>query len=333
MAKASAFDFILVTDVTSYFMEEYEQPVAQEKPNCRVNKVEYYIIKAKELLKKFFRINNLCTILFLLLFIAGVLTNIYAESKWLIILASFISGTSFLGLLFIYLIRTLSIVKWFKKNKNDIEQEKYFESLAQNSNIFSEKIMRGIMQFFRASKIGFLEQMFKARIMSLLSLVLDINLKQTRRLIYEMFYEDEIWENRRVPNFIYELSTLNKISRANRFNNIKRLHWEASKEDKILLLDNCDALNEIAEDARTMGTTLWFSKTDIEKQKLKRIIAAGQFTTCCNLLEYVISLERKGVHFDESVSKELNEIKLNLTKDFNRFKKEPFYLFDKMETS
>jgi len=170
--------------------------------------------------------------------------------------------------------------------------------------------------------------MIKARMASMLSMLLDINLKQTRRLIYEMFYNDATWENRRMPNFIYELSTYNIVARTNRFNNPKRLTWIATDADKQFFLTGFAEMNKVAEDARTMGTTLWFDEKDEHDQRLKKIIAAGQFTTCCNLLEYLVSMERKGIQFSAPVNDQLSQIKAKLTNDLLQFKKDPFFLYN-----
>jgi hypothetical protein len=174
--------------------------------------------------------------------------------------------------------------------------------------------------------------MLEARLASVMSMVSDVNLKQVRRLIFEMFYNDACWENRRVPNFIYELSTHNITSRTNRISSKGRLGWIASPGDKALLLEGYENMNPIAEEARLMGTTLWFDDQSVEEEKLKKIVATGQFTTCANLLEYIISLERKQVPFDKPALTLLKKLKIQLTTDLQRFKAEPFFLYDHIET-
>jgi len=322
------FDLIIVTDVTSYFMEEYKQPITLVKPGWRINTPVFYLNKAKAILKNLITTINWMTVFLILALFAGFTVSVLSGSKGIVMAGSLIGGISLAAILFIYGINKISFVKWLWKNKKQIEQDEFINKQAKDNRLFSEDIMIGIIKFLKIAKIGFLEKMVKARIFSLLSLVLDINLKQTRRLIYEMFYNEPFWDNKRVPNFIYELSSNNKASRTHRFNNKERLKWVATEEDKNLFLGNCETLNEIAEEARTMGTTLWFDKTDLEKQKLKKIIATGQFTTCCNLLEYTISLERKGVQFDECITKQIIDLKRKLTKDFINFKENPYYLFD-----
>lgn len=328
--EADPFDLIMVTDVTSYFMDDYDVPTEKNKPAWRTRNINYYLNKIKTGIKTFSKAINWSCILFLILLLAGIATIVFSANGTLTIVASFVCGVSVVVLLLIYLVKTFALVKWALKNKVNIEQDGFINNMAKEQKFFSEKLMIRFIHFLRVTRIGLLEQMIKARIASLLSMLLDVNLKQTRRLIYEMFYNEPMWDNRRIPNFIYELSTYNITSRTNRFNNQNRLKWVATNEDKILFLSNCEKLNKVAEEARTMGTTLWFDKNDVEKQKLKKIIAAGQFTTCCNLLEYLISLERKGTQFEENISKQLAEIKTKLTEDFIHFKADPFYLFNRL---
>ena len=159
-------------------------------------------------------------------------------------------------------------------------------------------------------------------------MVSDINLKQVRRLIFEMFYDAECWDNRRVPNFIYELSSYNSTSRTNRINSKSRLGWTATEQDKALLLEGLEVINPVAEEARVMGTTLWFSEQETQDEKLKKIVATGQFTTCMNLLEYIISLERKRVPFDADAKTTLQNVKERLVKNLAAFKANPYFLYE-----
>jgi hypothetical protein len=172
--------------------------------------------------------------------------------------------------------------------------------------------------------------MLQARAFSVLNMVSDVNLKQVRRLIFEMFYDAECWENRRVPNFIYELSSYNATTRTNRLNSERRLGWTPTEEDKALLLAGLELMSTVAEGARVMGTTLWFSEQEQEAGKLKTLIATGQFTTCVNLLEYIISLERKQVAFNDTGKKRLDNLKKQIVEDLAAFKADPYFLYDSL---
>ncbi len=320
--EANPFDVIMVTDVASYFMDEYKVPAQQIEKEYAQQNVNTYIAKIKATLSKV----KWSSIIAFILFVAGMVVPFVQTNQLVSLISIFIAGFSFFALVAMFAIKKIKPIGWLLKNNKSIQNESILNNFIKTQTFLSEKMMGNLIHFFRVTKFGILERMLKARMASMLSMLLDVNLKQTRRLIFEMFYESELWENRRIPNFIYELSTYNKVSRTNRFNSEFRLKWKATNEDKELLLNNCEKLNTVAEVARTMGTTLWFDKTD--EDKLRQIIAAGQFTTCYNLLEYLISIERKGLVFEDKVTKQLTALKAKLTADFLHFKEDPFFLYD-----
>jgi hypothetical protein len=325
------FDLFIITDVASYFMDEYKVPEVKSVPEWRSNNILHYINLAKKGIKKFAGTVKWSGIISILLLLASVAGFLFSENEILQIGAGFFTGISVLILLIILLLKNISGFKWLLTNKKKLLDDSFINDYTKSHSFVSEKLMIRLIHFLKISKLGLLEQMVKARMASMLSMLLDINLKQTRRLIYEMFYNDATWENRRMPNFIYELSTYNSVARKNRFNNPTRLKWNATDADKQLFLTGYDEINKVAEDARTMGTTLWFDEKDERDQRLKKIIAAGQFTTCCNLLEYLISIERKGIHFNEAVTSKLKQIKAKLTTDLGLFKTDPFFMYDLLE--
>lgn len=324
--SCNPFDLIIVTDVASYFMDEYKEPESKLKENISTHNIDWYINIAKTTINKSVKKIQWSSIVAFLFFLGSIITMFITKNNLLQNLASFFCGFSLLLLVVILSIKKIKPFHWIFKNKNNIKSEKPLNDFTKKQTFVSEKLMLNLIHFLRFTKISILETMIKSRIVSMSSMLLDVNLKQTRRLIYEMFYNDDIWANRRLPNFIYELSTYNFTSRSNRFNNKFRLGWAATYEDKSLLLNNCWQLKIIAEEARTMGTTLWFDEKN--EGKLKKIIATGQFTTCCNLLEYVISLERKGLSFDVEINTQLADLKEKLIADFLKFKQEPYFLFD-----
>jgi len=77
-----------------------------------------------------------------------------------------------------------------------------------------------------------------------------------------------------------------------------------------------------------MGTTLWFEDNDQGKQLMKDVVATGQFTTCMNLVEYVISLQRKNVQLNPQASQKVNNLMAQLLKDLDEFKKDPYCMYD-----
>lgn len=76
-----------------------------------------------------------------------------------------------------------------------------------------------------------------------------------------------------------------------------------------------------------MGTTLWFDRNNHDKLKL--VISCGQFSTCVNLLQYILLLENdRSMQFSEPVKKMLGVIKARLTEDWKRFNEDPCFLYD-----
>ena len=130
-----------------------------------------------------------------------------------------------------------------------------------------------------------------------------------------------------MPNFIYELSLHNAASRQNRMNDAGRLTWQATVEDKNLLLENLQLLQPIAENARLFGTTLWFEDGAEGKQLLKDVVATGQFTTCINLLEYIISVKRKNVALSTENQQLMDDLMTRVIEDLDNFKKDPYFMF------
>jgi Patatin-like phospholipase len=322
------FDLIMVTDVASYFMDEYKVPTAHINKAISNNSIDEYGQQLKKGIGKYTNILKWSFIISLLFFIASFVAIFIIHNNILQYAASFIAGISFIVFLLCFFVKKNKLVHWVIKNKQNIKEETALNNFIRSEKFASEKLMKNLLYFLRVTKISTLEKMLKTRMASMMSMLLDVNLKQTRRLIYEMFYDNEIWNNRRVSNFIYELSSYNKESRVNRFSSSFRLGWDATPKDETLLLRNCEKLALVAENARTMGTTLWFDAKD--EGKLKDIIATGQFTTCYNLLVYIIALERNEVPFSTVEHKKLTTLKEKLTTDFLLFKNDPYYLCDKI---
>ena len=59
------------------------------------------------------------------------------------------------------------------------------------------------------------------------------------------------------------------------------------------------------------------------------VIASGQFTTCYNLLEYILQIEEKypGVLKDESIQ----TLKKEILEDWKRFQTEPMFMVESGE--
>lgn len=153
---------------------------------------------------------------------------------------------------------------------------------------------------FFGLRLGALQQMILSRAKSVFILANDIYLKQIRRMYYEALFGNPDTRNRTIQNAIYDLS---------------KAKFPASRPKQPL--QPSPAMIDIAEKARTMGTTLWFDEQHIKEQMKQSIIATGQFTTCYNLLKY---LNKKK---PEELTPQLVQLKQDLEKDWNKFLENP----------
>jgi predicted acylesterase/phospholipase RssA len=325
--KPDPFDLIMVTDVASYFMDHYDVPAVKQQPSWRQTNLDGMIGGLKQKVRTIGRLE----VILLLASVVSMVLGVFCRHPW-VHLPAFVLGTC-LGTLFlvIFAARQWKTGHYLFNLIAGFDLQTFLNSIVPTEKFLSAGIVKKLLDYLRVTRLNILEQMLSARLASVMSMVSDVNLKQVRRLIFEMFYNDEHWENRRVPNFIYELSTHNITSRTNRINSKGRLGWVATPPDKALLLEGYQNMNPVAEVARLMGTTLWFDEQSVKEEKLKKIIATGQFTTCVNLLEYIISLERKQVTFDRAATALLKNLKAQLTADLQRFKAQPFFLYEDMK--
>jgi hypothetical protein len=134
------------------------------------------------------------------------------------------------------------------------------------------------------------------------------------------------WSRFSLQNALYLLSKKNNPQRES---DIKKEPWYKNNLSVLIQGEPFD-LNElmipsaevqrIADLATDMDTTLWFDQNHINDQKPAALIAAGQFTTCYNLLRYVFRFDCHDPYW--------SELQLQLTKDWYRFSQNPFWLHD-----
>ena len=327
--KPNPFDLMIITDVSSYFMDNYEVPEIAYTAGWRQHSINFYVQWLKKSLGKI----GFIQVLSLILTISFITVGCWFSLFWFCIPLLVLGGIVLSIFIIISILKSIPAVKAIFPQAANFDIIKVMGSFRPIKRSFSEKIITKLADYLRFTQLNVFEQMLKSRISSVITMVSDVNLKQVRRLIYEIFYNDVCWENRRLPNFIYELSIHNQVSREHRFNSVKRLKWKATQKDRDLLLMGLEKISSVAEEARLAATTLWFDDQDVANELLKKIIASGQFTTCTNLLEYIISLERKKVKFDLPAQKRLNEIRLQLETDLHHFKNEPFFMYKLKKSS
>ena len=316
------FDLIIVTDVASYYMDAYKVPHVPSGNSWKNKTLADYIQrlgKISSLLKNIF-IGSLIFMLGSLLLIALV-NRSFAHNIGYFILGLTTCLSIVLWLIF-RLKRRLGLTKLLDPK---LDTKGFLISLVPSVKHFSEGIIEKLITFLKNTKLGVLQQMIYSRISSVLIMVSDINLKHVRRLIYSQFYTNSKWENRRCPNFIYELSKQNEAARKE---NLERYIKEKKLTEKdVELLKASSKVIEVAEQARMVGTTLWFEPNNSEK--LKQVIACGQCSTCVNLLQYILQIQNNPtLQFSEPIKKMLEGIKERLVADWKLFNENPCFLFE-----
>jgi len=322
--NTSPFDLMIITDVASYFMDSYVAPEIKQPVGWRGKTISFFENAAKKVVSYPTTIMVVSLLAIIACIVICLIEPNITKTVWCCTFAGFFAAFLLLSII----VKTTNPTKKIIAGVKGFSLEQELIVAAKMKNIFSAPIISKLTQFLSLTKLNVFEQMLKARISSMLSMVMDVNLKQVRRLIYQSFYANINYENRRMPNFIYELCLHNAASRTNRINDPKRLTWTATDADKALLLGDLQLIQPIAENARLMGTTLWFEDNDQGKQLMKDVVATGQFTTCMNLVEYVISLQRKNVQLNPQASQKVNNLMAQLLKDLDEFKKDPYCMYD-----
>jgi predicted acylesterase/phospholipase RssA len=270
----------------------------------------------------------------------GSINNIIKAIKWMplmfIVALVLICFRFTYGLGLLLLIPTLigAIISFFW-NSTIKKIKAIFDT---GNNISWDKIMSRYLHYFASLPFGNLMFLIKTRLTSVGILAYDIFLKQVRRMRYDELYEDEDWKNRRISSMIYELNEKNTLNfKSELVNKIERLKLKEDRsENEKLAKDHVEKiwsqlvpsskLKNIAQYASTTGTTLWFDKEEVYNQRLQKIIATGQFTTCYNLLEYLYLLEYQ---CPNGLDKDLKDLKEKLMEDWAEFNKNPMHLVEK----
>lgn len=325
------FDLIIVGDVASYFMDPYRPVDEKEETGIRGTTINALLSKISGIWKKIRTVFFISLFVFVISLAGAILNYAFLKSQLLNNIAFILLGISLTVILLCWILNrfrnSLPVLKRFFGSSVTPQIMTILEAVNFQNN-FSEDIINKLMNYLGNTKIAVLEQMVKARAASVVTMTSDVNLKHTRRLIYQVWFDNERWDDRRLYNVIFELSKHNKSNHSFR---IKSLSW-ASADDKQLLNDITDQLQQVAEDARTMGTTLWFAKEDVKEEKLKKVVSCGQFTTCMNLIEYVLSIERKidnkELTLTETEIEKIRFVKKQLLADWAVFKTDPYFLFN-----
>ncbi len=298
--KEDAYDLIMVCDVGSYMMDPWEPSTMDlGKKSWSMSVIDLYKSVAAKLKKRwwFWVPVGLSAVLFTgayflnpgtCLYIAGGATTAIALVAG--ILQLLMSASESLAMRFWE--RVMEMVPGFLKGK---------------------------LKFFENLKLRLFGRMLEERGTSALKMINDVFLKQLRRLNYNLFYSSDSLKHRRITALIYELTDAQYKDGASDEHELDK------KDEKIKAPGKWVAAS--AKIASEMGTTLWFSKQDKELERLKNLVACGQFTACYNLLKYCVDLDKANVVKD---NKQLQDTISLLQKDWGSFVEDPYWLYKKM---
>jgi len=287
-----AIDLYIISDVSSPFMDGYVK--AEEKP------------------LKGWRNINLRRLGWIgaALVIAGIASTVlgayFASRCWMYVIGA---GSAVLLLAGVISLLVSNLLRMLMKGMKVPE-------------FFSRNLIR-----FTTMRFGTYENLLKNRISSVVSMVSEVFMKQIRRREYRLVYDKESgWNTRLIMNAVYELT-----EKQTKYRNGKKESQDISAELKNVSKE----LMAVAENAKSMGTTLWFTPDEInddKTSKLNALIAAGQFTACYNLLEYIEKILWSKEHESEYMaytSQQQARIKAlydKMMEDWKKFNAEPGWM-------
>ncbi len=275
-SEHNEFDLLIISDVTSPYMEAYKSSNAG-KPNF------------------WRRLNFKRLIISNLLVLIGSMIGLYYSFK---------NHQQSLNIVFTSLI-TINLILYLllafvKKLPTSFQVPKAF--------------MKPLGKLLKV-RFGIYENLILNRSNSLLKMTSEVFLKHIRRLNYNKIYQDKSWRNRRIMNAIYELRHEEERLR-------KKIKDGKIPENLI----PSKLVQEVASKASGMGTTLWFTKEELEKQNmLNSIIACGQFTMCWNLIEYLNKIKKDPENTNQK-HHSLFQIENQLIEHWNKFNTDPYWM-------
>ncbi|MEM1119643.1 MAG: patatin-like phospholipase family protein [Bacteroidota bacterium] len=161
-----------------------------------------------------------------------------------------------------------------------------------------------------------LKSLIQLRITSVLTMVNDVFLKRIRRLQYARLYSDDSpWKDKMIANFIYSL--------------LDKRYKLRDGSSKYQLSDQA---YKLIKQARSMPTTLWFSKQEKKDKMLDSLIISGQMTICFKLIRHLNKKRRLAdytLRYQEQLA-DIDNLQKELEACWRRFNKEPQWLLEEV---
>lgn len=162
---------------------------------------------------------------------------------------------------------------------------------------------------FQKLEIGLIKRMLTERMTSTVKMVNEVFLKQIRRLNYNLVYSKKGYENKVITSTVYEL------------NGQKTVYNKGSNFNKAIKPGPGKQLVAVALTASETPTSLWWDEKDIANDRMNTLIACGQFTTCYNLMDYILKLKDNSLYSDE-----MDNMYELLKEDWKEFNNDPLFM-------
>lgn len=293
-------DLIMVNDVGSYKMVPWQQDTAEIGKTSTVQKAVNKVLQ-------YFTIKPMYWIT-LVIGLIIIIANSYFETEdkaWTApyIIGSIITG---IGLTMTILGLLAAVIKGF--------------TLSKLKNLFRKNVPEPLLDdilTFQKLDITLVQRMLTDRATSAVKMINDVFLKQMRRLNYDLFYSKSSLNHKRLTSTVYKL------------NGQETPYTKGTYNDAIKPKPT-KSLKSVCLTASETPTTLWWDKTDIEKNRMDTLIACGQFTTCYELMDYILSL-KKEASSGITDFKALDTLYEALEKDWKAFNKNPLWLTEQLK--
>jgi predicted acylesterase/phospholipase RssA len=290
--RAKPLDLFIVNDVGSYKMEPWQTDSSKPSSKKSLKEVALGLLKYFEIRWPYW-----VTLLTGILIIVINSLEIIIGKPWptLYVLGGIITG---IGISLVLLGTITWLIKTFAISGLKIAFRK----------VIPEVLVDEVISFQRLS-IGLLQRLLKERMTSTIKMVSDVFLKQIRRLNYDLLFSKDDYKNKIITSTVYELNGQETLYRKNPSFN-EKIKPAPGKQ-----------LKQVAIIASEAPTTLWWDEKDKSLDRQDCLIACGQFTTCYNLMDYIVKLKDAGI-----TSKEIEAMYNLLKADWKKFNKDPLFM-------
>jgi predicted acylesterase/phospholipase RssA len=165
---------------------------------------------------------------------------------------------------------------------------------------------RSLWYYAKKVKLGELWEMITLRAGSLSALASRIYMNRIRQLGYTLLYSHDEFEKRVMDN---DINTL-----------VVKRQSEIPEAIQV-----SDKVKKVVERAATMRTKLWIDQPEGERDDLEVMIAAGQITTCFNIIKYLWLHHRDE---DKNLREEVLPLFEQAESDWQNFALDPFLFVD-----